>query len=719
MKKLLFFLFFSIHHISSMTHDKPALFTMLSQRCAALDTLVQTVAHRIQAGSIQVTDSIKTIAWLAHIKNLLHTIETQENHGKAFAAHTILAHALYKALQSKFRESLPLYTTETLLERADKLYDDTVSLPVRIIQNTIFIHALSDVLKKYGINSFHYFYRKITDLAIENPIIARCAVIGSILFCGYHIKKRYLSEITTEDAIINAFSAQTPRELVGLFSNDNAKKIIALGCIAQNIINPRTTGQQIRHYLNLLHNNLLNRPAKRPQFETSFFRQPSTKESTFVPDANFELVQETIDYIVNMDTYNEQGLRLPKTLIFAGASGNGKTATAQHIRDHIQQYKKNGKDCTFTEIPHHEWGINLVDTIKAVIKPNTPHIIFVDEFHIGYGLQINTDKNSLASLLEFVQELNTNNQQVLLICATNHIELIDKALMRDGRFRVITFQNPSYAERMAILENLCKNSAINTENINLKVIAQLTAGCTKSSLTHLFKTAAFRAQKNKEPFEFKHLYNALNTEIRKLRPSSILSAEEHAIIAAHQAGAALTHLLLNPVEQLDAVTTQAYPRKVEEIAHYSVQLEQEAHANDYVLNHGALFTYYTAEKFMPNNDIEQIKKIKVLLGGLEAQKMLLTQETTYAEENTLSAFQAILTLLTQSIPLEKLSQKECEIKREKALQVLKTYQSEVRQLLSAHKKELAALSNELQAKTFLTKEEILSIVEHQKTVAQT
>lgn len=704
--------------------------TELRSRCVLLNTFIQEIAQKISSHTITTFNSKSFTAWLTQLSKLLTQLNIDSQSATTHhelcllvAHHTLITNSIYQAFKTSFTAIPADLTAHTRMAVAQSLCGENPDLDSLLENNEILLHALPDLMQTHGLSSLNYAYNKVSSLIQAHPLVAKGAAALTAFLMAYRFKQTYYRDVPMAPAIIDGFSALTPADLAWTLGahiknprvQTVAQSLIAAGLVGRLIVGQRTLQETMQRVQKKIHTALSGEPAKN-SFNEHVLEQSSTEtivnEKVLVThDNHTTTINEMITYLLAMPEYQKAGIYRPKTILFTGKPGNGKTVRAQQVQTLIKQKKV---PCAFIEIKaedmHH--GQDLVDSIEEATR-TAPCVIFIDEFHLkGYGLQMNGNKELLDKMLNFIQELNTNNRQIILIAATSRPDLLDEALLRDGRFTVETFQDPTYKERNKMLHDLCQQSAVDATTLDLNIIAHLTTGCSRSTINLLFKTATFKAKINREPLGNDHLYEALNAVVRKLQPTVDFAPADHAIVAAHVAGIALLHLVLQPTNTvLESVTTRAAPKKVRETASF------EAHhadiASNYQLLHGGVFTYQRNERFNTIDAAEKEKQCKLTLAGLEAQKVLLGASSNYCSNDYAQAYQEIIDMLSNNIPLDALAEKDQQHLKEQAKKLFTQYQEEVRALLTEHKAALAALSQALQAQTFLTRSEIDRIVKKQ------
>ncbi len=255
-------------------------------------------------------------------------------------------------------------------------------------------------------------------------------------------------------------------------------------------------------------------------------------------------VKEIVDFLKNQEKYTRLGAKIPKGVILIGPPGTGKTLLARAVAGEA--------DVPFFSISGSEFvemfvgvGASRVRDLFKKAKQNSPSIIFIDEIDaIGrsrgkaMSFQSNDEReNTLNQLLSEMDGFGTNTG-IIVLAATNRGEVLDRALLRPGRFdRQIYLELPTQKERRAIFE-------VHTEplkmagDIDLDTLASQTPGFSGADIANICNEAALiAARRNKDSVEMKDFFDATDRVIAGLeKKSKIVSEKEKKIIAYHEAG---------------------------------------------------------------------------------------------------------------------------------------------------------------------------------------
>lgn len=276
-------------------------------------------------------------------------------------------------------------------------------------------------------------------------------------------------------------------------------------------------------------------------------------------------VKEIIEFLKNPRAFNEMGARIPKGVILVGSPGTGKTLLAKAVAGEakVPFYSISGSD--FVEM-FVGVGAARVRDMFAEAKKNAPCIVFIDEIDAvarrrGTGLGGSHDERE-QTLNQMLVEMDgfETNQGIIVMAATNRVDILDPAIMRPGRFdRKITIGHPDMPAREAILRVHARNKHL-ASDVDLHRIAQTTAGYTGADLENLLNEAAIEAtMQKKSSISQKDINDAfIKTGIGKEKRSKVISERDKRITAYHETGhAILFHLLkdVGPVHIISIIPT--------------------------------------------------------------------------------------------------------------------------------------------------------------------
>ncbi|MDE6673372.1 MAG: ATP-dependent zinc metalloprotease FtsH, partial [Acetatifactor sp.] len=327
-----------------------------------------------------------------------------------------------------------------------------------------------------------------------------------------------------------------------------------------------------------------------------------------------ESLVEVVDFLHNPGRYAKIGARLPKGALLVGPPGTGKTLLAKAVAGeaHVPFFSLTGSD--FIELYVGVGASRVRDLFKEATK-NAPCIIFIDEIDaIGrsrdskYGGGNEEREQTLNQLLSEMDGFDSS-KGILILAATNRPEILDKALLRPGRFdRRIIVDKPDLRGRVDILKVHAKDVKMD-ETVDLDAIALATSGAVGSDLANMINEAAINAVKEGREFVCqKDLFNAVEQVlVGKEKKDRIMSKEERRIVSYHEVGHALISALQKNSEPVQKITI--VPRTMGALG-YVMQVPEE-------------------EKYL-NTEAELRDMLVGLVGGRAAEEIVFDTLTTGA-----------------------------------------------------------------------------------------
>lgn len=298
---------------------------------------------------------------------------------------------------------------------------------------------------------------------------------------------------------------------------------------------------------------------------------PNGKKVTFNDVAGLteekEELEEVVEFLKNPGRFIKIGARIPKGVLLVGPPGTGKTLLAKAVAGeaNVPFFSISGSD--FVEM-FVGVGAARVRDLFAEAKKHSPCIVFIDEIDAvgrrrGTGMGGGHDERE-QTLNQMLVEMDGFgvNEGIIVIAATNRVDILDPALLRPGRFdRKVYVGRPDVGGREQILNVHAKNKPL-ADDVDLKQIAQTTAGFTGADLENLLNEAAIIAAKDKRMYicqnDIKRAF--IKVGIGAEKKSRVISEKEKRITAFHEAGhAILFHLLpdVGPVYTVSIIPTGA------------------------------------------------------------------------------------------------------------------------------------------------------------------
>ena len=276
-------------------------------------------------------------------------------------------------------------------------------------------------------------------------------------------------------------------------------------------------------------------------------------------------LEEIVDFLKEPKKYMDLGARIPKGVILTGPPGTGKTLLAKAVAGEagVPFFSISGSD--FVEM-FVGVGASRVRDLFADAKRNAPCIVFIDEIDAvarrrgtGMGGGHDEREQTLNQLLVEMDGFEVNSG-IIVIAATNRVDILDPAILRPGRFdRKVAVNRPDVKGRRDILEVHSRNKSM-SQDVDLQRVAQTTAGFTGADLENLLNEAAIIAAKKGQKYIVQENINAafVKVGIGSEKKSRVISDKEKKITAYHEAGhAILFHLLpdVGPVYTISIIPT--------------------------------------------------------------------------------------------------------------------------------------------------------------------
>jgi len=344
-----------------------------------------------------------------------------------------------------------------------------------------------------------------------------------------------------------------------------------------------------------------------------------------------ESLQEVVDFLHNPGKYVKIGAKLPKGALLVGPPGTGKTLLAKAVAGEakVPFFSLSGSD--FIELYVGVGASRVRDLFKEATK-NAPCIIFIDEIDaIGrsrdskYGGGNEEREQTLNQLLSEMDGFDTS-KGILVLGATNRPEILDKALLRPGRFdRRIIVDKPDLKGRVAILKVHAKDVHLD-ESVDLDEIALATSGAVGADLANMINEAAINAvQHGREYVCQKDLFDAVEQVlVGKEKKDRIMSKEERRIVSYHEVGHALISALQKNSEPVQKITI--VPRTMGALG-YVMHVPEE-------------------EKYL-QTEAELHDRLVSLLGGRAAEELVFGNVTTGAANDIEQATNIVTNMVTR------------------------------------------------------------------------
>jgi len=429
-----------------------------------------------------------------------------------------------------------------------------------------------------------------------------------------------------------------------------------------------------------------------------------------------ESLIEIVDFLHNPQKYVDIGARLPKGALLVGPPGTGKTLLAKAVAGEAKVPFFSLSGSAFVEMFVGMGAARVRDLFKEAMA-KAPCIIFIDEIDaIGKsretgGLPGGNDERE-QTLNQLLAEMDgfDSSKGIVLLAATNRPEVLDKALLRPGRFdRRIIVDSPDLKGREAILKVHSKDVKMG-EDVNLNEIAKGTPGAVGADLANMINEAALRAVKNGRKFVMQEdLQESIEVVIAgQQKKDRIMSANEKRIVAFHEIGHALVAAMQKGTDPVIKITI--IPRTMGSLG-YTMQVPED-------------------EKYLMSKD-EMLKEIAILFGGRSAEEVEFGSITTGASNDIERATQLARRMVSMygmsdtfdMMALESIrgqyldgravlnvSDETATKIDEETLKLIKAGHKTALEILNENRELLTVLSEKLLEKETMTGEEFMEVV---------
>lgn len=427
-----------------------------------------------------------------------------------------------------------------------------------------------------------------------------------------------------------------------------------------------------------------------------------------------ESLKEIIDYLNHAEKYTEIGAKLPKGALLVGPPGTGKTLLAKAVAGEANVPFLSISGSNFVEMFAGMGAAKVRDLFQEAEK-NAPCIIFIDEIDsIGKSrdsqLQTNDEREQTLNQLLTQMDGFDSTKAIVVLAATNRPEILDKALLRPGRFdRRVIVDRPDLKGRIDILKVHSKGVKLG-DDVDLEEIAKSTPGAVGADLANIVNEAALAAVKHNREFVMQEdLREAVEVIIAgKEKKDRILSPIEKRVVAFHEVGHALVAALLDNTDPVHKITI--VPRTMGALG-YTMQLPEE-------------------EKYLVSKE-ELTNQIMVMLGGRSAEEEVFNLVSTGASndiERATKTARSMVTIYgmtdkfdmmalesTQSRYLDGRAVRECSEETstlidEEVLNIIRTCHKNTRKILNENRDLLDKISEYLLDKETIFGDEFMEFV---------
>ncbi len=429
-----------------------------------------------------------------------------------------------------------------------------------------------------------------------------------------------------------------------------------------------------------------------------------------------ESLQEIIDFLHNPQKYAKIGAKLPKGALLVGSPGTGKTLLAKAVAGeaNVPFFSISGSD--FVEMFVGVGASRVRDLFRQAAKV-APCIIFIDEIDaVGRSRDAryggNTEQEqTLNQLLGEIDGFDSS-KGIVCLAATNRPEILDKALLRPGRFdRRIIVDKPNLQGRLDTLKVHTRKIKL-SEDVNLHKIAQATAGAVGADLANLVNEAALRAvRQGRQAVNQNDLLTSFETVIAGTeKKSTVLGDTEKRMVAYHEVGHALIAALEKHAQPVSKITIVPHTSGA---LGYTMQMPEE-------------------EKYLKTQQ-ELMTELRTLVGGRAAEEVVFSTKTTGAANDLQRATALARNMITQFGMSEELglmapaavqhqylegnayldcSQETSAIVDKQVQQLLNTCYQQTKDTLTENRALLDEIAQHLLAKETITGDELMAFIEN-------
>ena len=406
-----------------------------------------------------------------------------------------------------------------------------------------------------------------------------------------------------------------------------------------------------------------------------------------------EQIEDIIEYLKKPNKYSRAGARMPKGILLSGEPGNGKTLLAKAISGEagVPFFQVNGSSFDERLVGV---GAARVRELFNKAKKEAPAIIFIDEIDsIGKSRYSETTYNeqTLSQLLAEMDGFDSNDN-IIVIAATNHPEVLDKAITSPGRFdKNIYIPSPDIRSRELILKLHAKNKKV-SEEVSIKNIARKTVGFSGADLENILNEAAiYSVRTNRGVITNDIIEECIARKLVGLKRYSVMSQYEKHITAIHEAGHAIVSFIVRP-----------------DVRNFCISIVPRGMAGGY--------NFFDESKNIYLQKKNLLNQIKVLYGGRVAEKTIIGECSGGAANDFEKDCQIALKMTTKygmssfflvKVENEQKYNREIESRAiEEINNICEQMYKETERIVIKYRLQIEKLASILEEKEYLTQKEI-------------